>query len=471
MAGVHSKPGADGALWYADIYSDGRTRQFPLTKVDGKTGKKSRPKDEDEARRWAKRLEKEVTRKAAQQATVKRFSRFNTLWPKFYASESGRWRKNTRNDYERAYSKHLSKASFSQKQVRNIDHNDIKAYQDEKVKEGLAPHTINNHQGMLAQFFDYAQREGYWSGPQIPARAIPRLSIAGAKQTVYLSKPEHPALLLESFVPKFEDKYAVLTATLLLTGIRWSEARSLLWSQVSFDPKHPHIHITTTAVGNEIQDFGPKSEASKRWVGLPPTLIAMLKRWMKDPFGDTDRDERFRLGIAPGDGLVFPSDCGTMMSAGNFRKRQFQDAKDRAHAKDASFPLDLPVHGLRHTASMSLQRGGVDPVMLAHSLGHSRRALLGATAVYTHVEAERENPIVAAIMERSIKDSKRLLGKKRAKAAKSGTTPAPSTGVQLSATKTIKSQSPQKTLLAKQAAATAAKSAAKSVSRKKPQKP
>ena len=108
------------------------------------------------------------------------------------------------------------------------------------------------------------------------------------------------------------------------------------------------------------------------------------------------------------------------MSAGNFRKRQFQDAKDRAHDKDPSFPVDLPVHGLRHTTSMILQRSGVDPVMLAHTLGHSRKALLGATAVYTHVEAERENPIVAAIMEKSIKDAKKALARQKTKSAKSG---------------------------------------------------
>ena len=444
---------------------------MPLIKEDPKTQKKLRPKDITEARRWAKRLETSLGKQAAQRATVKRYARFNTLWPKFMAvwPTEKQWHTNTRLDYERAFRKHLSSPGgkkavlrgqsahgcpFLQRQVRNIDHNDIKAYLQLKLSEGLAPHTVNNHQGMLAQFFDYAEREGYWVGPQNPARTIPRLSLAGAKQTVYLSKPEHYALLLESFLPKFEDKYAVLTTTLLLTGLRWSEARSLLWSQVSLDPKHPHSNITTTAVGLDIQDI-TKTPAGGRWVGLPPVLVAMLKKWAKDPFGGTDNDERIRLGLAPGDNLVFPSDSGTLMSAGNFRKRQFQDAKDRAHGKDPSFPVDLPVHGLRHTTSMILQRGGVDPVMLAHTLGHSRKALLGATAVYTHVEAERENPIVAAIMEKSIKDAKKALARQKTKSAKSGTKPASSTGVQLPAGKTIKSRSPQKTLLARQAAATA----------------
>ncbi len=106
-------------------------------------------------------------------------------------------------------------------------------------------------------------------------------------------------------------------------------------------------------------------------------------------------------------------------------------------------------------------------MMLAHSLGHSRKALLGATAVYTHVEAERENPIVAAIMEKAIRDAKKALVKQKAQSAKSGTKPSAGTGVQLPAGKAIKHRSPQKTLLAKQAAPQAAKSAAKSTSRKK----
>ncbi len=94
-------------------------------------------------------------------------------------------------------------------------------------------------------------------------------------------------------------------------------------------------------MGLDIQDI-TKTPAGGRWVGLPPMLVAMLRKWSKDPFNDTHVDERDRLGIGPGDGLVFPSDSGTIMSAGNFRKRQFQDAKD-APTEGPGFPVDLPV--------------------------------------------------------------------------------------------------------------------------------
>jgi len=138
----------------------------------------------------------------------------------------------------------------------------------------------------------------------------------------------------------------------------------------------------------------------------------------QEPMGRNRPQARLGLGIAdPSDGLVFPSDAGTMLSPGNFRRRQLKDAKEAAHKLDPSFPLDLSTHGLRHSYAMTLLRMGATNYQVGQELGHSKGPL-GSTAAYTHVDAERANPIAAARVEKSIKVARHALKKKQQAAAK-----------------------------------------------------
>ena len=299
MAGVHSVPGANGLLWYADIYMDGRTKQVPLIKEDPKTQKKLRPKDITEARRWAKRLENSLGKQAAQRATVKRYARFNTLWPKFMAvwPTEKQWHTNTRLDYERAFRKHLSSPGgkkavlrgqsahgcpFLQQQVRNIDHNDIKAYLQLKLSEGLAPTRSITIRGCSPSSSTMRSARATGWVLRNPARTIrasrspapSRQSISRSLGALCAPAGELPPQVRGQVCRSYD--YPAAYGFALVRG-----PRSLLWSQVSLDPKHPHLNITTTAVGLDIQDI-TKTPAGGRWVGLPPVLVAMLKKWAKD---------------------------------------------------------------------------------------------------------------------------------------------------------------------------------------------
>lgn len=426
MAGLRKRIGADGTvLWYAVIYKEhGAYHEEPLWENKAKG---IRPATEKRARELAERAEKSYHKKPLEKRKLTRQSQFTTVWPLFMRD----WveknvSQNTINDYNAVYRAHFSKAPFARMRVSNITHEHILEYVKDKTDPNRKPkplstHTVNNHTAMLARFFRWAHQHGYWDGAINPSKAMGVRKTVESKPIVYLTKPEHILLLIDSFDPVEEEKYRVLTATLCLTGIRWSEARSLLWSQVSFDPKHPHLHIKTTAVGMDIQD-NTKTKAGDRYVGLPPTLIKMLSDWRTQTVqGGMLNSERTRLGISQNDGLVFPSDAGTMLSPGNFRKaeignqkaRQFVRAKESAHAADPTFPLDLTLHGLRHSYSMMLQRQQVNPVMLRHAMGHSTKALLGSSATYTHAEAERENPIIAGLVEKTIREARKNLKSKK----------------------------------------------------------
>jgi len=413
MATVFSRTGAHGDThWYASIYLGGIHKHFTLW-VNEKNN--TRPSNRTEAEKLAGALERRLKQgdPRAQQRALRRIT-FNTAWPLFVKAYVSKKAENTQNDYHFTFEGHFRRARFANKLVRNISHTDIQDYL--RTKEStLSPHTLNNQVGMLAKFFNFAKQESYWDGVVNPAKALGMRYTLPKQHQVYLQKPEHQLLLIESIYTNdktSQEKARVLTATLAWTGIRWSEARSLLWSNVFIDnPKHTYLHIETTAVGDKIQDR-TKTPAGDRFVAVCPTLVKMLKKWRSNALGDTLNDEKTRLGIDPGDRLVFASDAGTLLSPGNFRRRQFDRAKTEAHRIDSSFPLDLDVHGLRHSFSMTLDRGGLSEYARSCELGHSNTRL-GSTRHYTHPEAERMNPIAADAVEKSIKEGRRELAKLR----------------------------------------------------------
>lgn len=413
MASVFSKSGSKGeTYWYASIYLNGAPKQFVLFEPDGRT----RPVDQARALALAGTLERKLKQQPAVQAGVNRKSRFTTVWPLFVASYVSGLAENTRNDYHWAYEGHFRTAPFATKRVSLITHTDILAYVGSKKrgKGALSPHTLNNQTAMLSRFFEWAGQNGYWSGAINPAKAMGVRQKQTPNPKVYLQEPEHSLLLVHYFDKPEDAKHRLLTATLLWAGLRWSEARSLLWSQVILgNPKHQHLRIQTTAVGNTIQSHG-KTPSSDRRVGVCPTLARMFQDWEQrrnTPDGWTSPQEKARLGIDAADGLVFPSDSGTLLSPGNFRRRQFKNAKTAAHKLDPSFPLGLEVHGCRHSSAMALLSNGLTHYEVGFELGHSKGSL-GSTGAYTHANARKLNPKAAAALERSIQEGYAALSAK-----------------------------------------------------------
>lgn len=456
MAGVFKRVNAKGeTLWYATVYLDGRDHQVALReKRDG-----SSPVDEARARVLARSVELGLRRQPAAKRTASRRIIFKTAWPQFIADVVGAKAKNTQSDYHWSYEGHFRTAPFARKRVSNITHLDIRSYVDGKVGV-LNPHTINNQTAQLAVFFQWAKQQGYWDGETNPAKAMGiRQKLAPSKVTA-ISNPAHAWLLLDYFDTVSDEKSQVLTATLTFAGIRWSEARSLLWSQVMVDnPKHLHLRIESTAVGDEIQD-NTKSPAGNRCVGVPTTLATLLRAWRRNRMNGTLASEKVRLGIEAADGLVFPSDAGTMLSPGNFRRRQFREAKEYAHRIDRTFPLDLTVHGLRHSYTSGMLDAGATEFQVDRELGHST-GTLKSLAPYIHNAAKRGNPIAAGYAEKFIQESKKAASRSRRQI---GSGPAAPTPV-LPPTKGIKQTSPKQTLAARSAATAKATTKPKSASR------
>lgn len=104
--------------------------------------------------------------------------------------------------------------------------------------------------------------------------------------------------------------------------------------------------------------------------------------------------ERNGLGKATDDDLVFATEAGTPIDAGNFLSRTHYPLLVEAKLPRVRF------HDLRHTAATLLLEEGVHPRAVAERLGHATPALVMNT--YGHV-TERMQKEATAAMERVLR--------------------------------------------------------------------
>ncbi len=128
----------------------------------------------------------------------------------------------------------------------------------------------------------------------------------------------------------------------------------------------------------EVLDFlragctSPKS-GKGRQVRLTQRAVAVLREHRKRQL-----EERIKCAdLWQKQGLVFPSQVGTPLSARNLI-RTF-----KAHLRRAGLPQTTRFHHLRHTCATLLLRQGVNPKFVQELLGHSDLSL--TLNVYSHV--------------------------------------------------------------------------------------
>ncbi|HUG05804.1 MAG TPA: tyrosine-type recombinase/integrase, partial [Candidatus Limnocylindria bacterium] len=99
--------------------------------------------------------------------------------------------------------------------------------------------------------------------------------------------------------------------------------------------------------------------------------------------------ERNRLGKAADDDLVFATEAGTPIDAGNFLARTHYPLLAATGLPRVRF------HDLRHTAATLLLEAGAHPRVVADRLGHATPALVMNT--YGHVTERMQKDATAAL--------------------------------------------------------------------------
>lgn len=199
--------------------------------------------------------------------------------------------------------------------------------------------------------------------------------IRGASQAKR-AKTIRPAGLaeLESIVRAVPARYRLLVLLAAWTALRFGELTELRRGDV--DVKEGVLRVRR-GVARAKWVKGPKSEAGKRDVHIPPHVIPMVTDHLRD-----------HVGIHR-DALLFPAarDAGKHMAHGTMQA-VFYPARERAGRPDLRF------HDLRHTGAVLAAATGATLAELMARLGHSSPA---AALRYQHAAAERDKVIAEAL--------------------------------------------------------------------------
>jgi len=179
-----------------------------------------------------------------------------------------------------------------------------------------------------------------------------------------------------------------LIVTALFSGLRLSELRGLTWGHVNLKGI---IEVRQRAdFRNEIGN--PKSEAGTRDVPVPPVVTQLLREWkMACP--------------KTGDGLVFPTENGTIIYTSNIHQQCWRPLLRvlglmKIDKNKDGEEIEIPrytFHHLRHAAASLFIEQGFSPKKLQAIMGHS--SIQVTFDIYGHLweDAEGDAKAVAQI--------------------------------------------------------------------------
>ena len=151
------------------------------------------------------------------------------------------------------------------------------------------------------------------------------------------------------------SRWHAILATAALAGLRSSELRGLMWSDV--DLKDGMIHVQRRSDENNIMG-PPKSEAGDRVIQASSLLINILKRWkLACPRGEFD--------------LCFPTGIGTVESHANIANRGWYRFQSELGIVDADGRPKYGLHAARHFFASCMIEAGHLPKRLQEMMGHA----------------------------------------------------------------------------------------------------
>ena len=237
------------------------------------------------------------------------------------------------------------------------------ALQEEK---GLSPRTIRLTHSVLRNALDQAIKWRILQHNPCEHADLPRKS---SEEMRCLS----PAEARQFMEAAQGTRYGVLFETLLVTGMRPSEALGLKWGDIDWDRQRLHVQraLENSSDGWNLQE--PKTRRARRTIPFPSSLATALRQQRKEQAeGQLQAGQDWQEH-----GLVFTDSNGNPVNYRNLTRRYF---------KPLLMEADLPnirLYDLRHTAATLLLSAGENPKVVSERLGHASVSLTLDT--YSHV--------------------------------------------------------------------------------------
>ena len=231
--------------------------------------------------------------------------------------------------------------------------------------KGLSARSVLHIHRVLFQALNYAVRQGLLF--RNPAQLVdpPRAKKPKIKTLI----PQEVSMLLNIAQ---DTRYYPIICTAIKTGLRQAELLGLRWRDLDLDLVSLSVTQVLYKRRGICQFKEPKSEHSRRRLGLSPSLALFLREYR------TAREtECLLLGkVLSKDDLVFGKVDGTPMDPGTLTHNFARIARR------AGFP-GTRFHDLRHTFAGLMLLADIHPKIVSEALGHSNVAF--TLDVYSHL--------------------------------------------------------------------------------------
>jgi integrase len=268
---------------------------------------------------------------------------------------------------------------FGKQLVCDIDGHDVTRYQQNRLKGGAAPKTINLEFGTLRAIL---KRHRAWARVQEDVHALP----GGEEIGRAISAREEQILLRKCAESRSRSLFPIVILA-IETGARKNVIRTLLWKQVDF-------------VGACIQFGKDKSSAGTgRIIPLTRRALDTLKSWAQGFPYRLPEDYLFPAERYGGSGDIFEAcvySTDPTRPMGSI-KEAWEAAKERAGVK-------CRFHDLRHTAVSRMLDAGVSIAKVAKIVGWSPATMVRMAARYGHFAVEDLRDAVESISRPEIRD-------------------------------------------------------------------
>jgi integrase len=306
-------------------------------------------------------------------ATAGTLGAYGDDWLETYARPNVRER--VRVNYETSWRLHV-KPLLGDREIASIRPSDGRQLVAAMREKKLSDSTIKNAIVPLREMLAHAAEDGLLlANPLAGVRLFGNRKQSG-KKIVPPTRDQIEKMIEKARTQDAREAVRVAAAI----GVRRGELFALRWSDLDFDQNTIHVHDSN--YGGKL-DEETKTEAGDRHVPIFKSIRGLLL------------ERRARQEFSRDDNLVFGSIIGSPVDPGNFVRREFKKAQQRAGLGKWVDEEDgrrrwvgaFRWHDLRHYAVTELIAQGADIKLLQAIAGHKDATM--TLNVYGHLMTER----------------------------------------------------------------------------------
>lgn len=299
----------------------------------------------------------------------------------------------------------------------------IQSLLKDQQKQGLSIATIKKTFTTINSVFKYAYKSGIidenpCTRVELPSEKTKRMERAERKREIHCFDVDQAKVFLKAIrepiqydVPPMTRKHqngstyqvegysssymmpfqmqAYFTLA-IYSGFRRGEILALTWDKIDFKGRTITIDCAEAMTNDGLLIKSPKSESGYRTVSLPDEVFTTLKQLRQDQRAQIlAQGTAWKGSFVPNENRLFTQADGQPMSPSAPRQsfKRFLTAYNATH--DEKLP-EIRLHDLRHTTASILIASGMDPVTVAHRLGHSDVAVTLNTYSHMFPDKDRE---------------------------------------------------------------------------------